>query len=129
MQFQSADGPIFGRPDPAPTHDLTVPALPGPGDLPRFALVTFRFAERPLIFDYLGGLARAIHRRRGDEALQLRPERVRFRDEVRECVAVHALDPVGQRERLIGHAWIGGRDWRVLQAALADVTPLQAVRS
>lgn len=93
-----------------------------------FALLTDDAQARAIACDSLGGLARCILRRRHGAALRLAPARVEFRDEVRDVVEVRAeeLDGEGQpngRTRLIGHAWLSGRDWRVLQAALEAELP------
>lgn len=92
----------------------------------RFALVTGVPSALPLAFATLAELARAIHRRRGDDALILFPERIVFQGQARDTVAVHAEDPAMSR-RLIGHAWIGGRDWQALRAALTAQVPNMAV--
>lgn len=86
-----------------------------------YALVTARAGDKPWAFPSVAALARRIHRDRGPDALQLRPVKVRFRDRPRDAVQVYAVDQVGGRERLIGYAWISGRDWTVLQAALDHV--------
>lgn len=89
--------------------------------LPRgidYALVTAKAGGKPWAFDDLPALARRIHRDRAGEALQLRPVRIRFRDRPRDAVQVLALDQLGGRVRLIGYAWICGRSWQALRAAL-----------
>ncbi|MES2034908.1 MAG: hypothetical protein V4466_12095 [Pseudomonadota bacterium] len=83
-----------------------------------YALVTAAAGAKPWAFPGLAQLARRIHRERAGEALQLRPVRVRFKDGPRDVVQVLCVDQVGGRERLIGYAWISGRDWTVLTAAL-----------
>lgn len=82
---------------------------------------------RPWGYASLSALARRIHRDRGPDALQLRPVRVRFRDADRELTEVLAEDQQAGRVRRIGFAWIAGRDWRALQAALDAAVPVAAV--
>lgn len=83
----------------------------------RFALVTADAHRKPAVFHDLAQLARRIHADRDGEALQLTPVRVRFRDGPRHAVQVMAHD-AGGRARLIGYAWISGKPWEALQAAL-----------
>jgi hypothetical protein len=107
------------------------PGLPASGsfDDPGFALIPPDPNRRVRAFSTLRELARAIHDERGGEALQLLPERIRFRAEVRDAVAVFADDPEGGRRRLIGHAWIGDRrDWRSLAAMLDTLAPVRALQ-
>ncbi len=110
--------------EPGATQPFRAPA-PMPDGM-RFALITDRPAALPLAFATLPELARAIHRRRGDDALLLFPERIVFQGRARDVVAVHAEDPALSR-RLIGHAWVGGRDWQALRAALTAQVPNMAV--
>lgn len=96
-------------------YGLLGPTQLGHGGLPVDA--------RPFACDQLGQLARRIHRERGHDALQLTPERVTFRGEIRDTVRVVAECPISGEARLIGHAWVNGRDWRVLAAALEQHQP------
>lgn len=123
MQHQQPIGPP-SRVNAA-TRYFRMPQAPADGQA--FALVTDDPGAKPLAFASLRELAAGIHRRRGHDALQLQPEQVSFRDTVRDCVEIHAISHPGERRRLIGHAWIGGRDWRVLQAALEAQTPHRRV--
>lgn len=81
------------------------------------------YGVKPAVFASLAALARRIHRERGHEALELRPERLTFRDSPREVTAVYARHPVSDRLRFIGYAWHAGRDWRALEAALQATVP------
>lgn len=83
-----------------------------------YALVTARAGAKPFAYPSLAALARRIHADRAGDSLQLAPVRVRFQDGPRDAVQLKALDQTGGRERLIGYAWISGRDWTVLHAAL-----------
>lgn len=83
----------------------------------RYALITADGAAKPFAFGDLADLAARIHRDRADDALQLTPVRIRCKDGPRAAVQVMATD-VGGRTRLIGYAWIAGRPWEALQAAL-----------
>lgn len=95
-------------------------ALLAPGDGRAEAVLACR---KPFAAERISGLARHILNARGADALQLAPERVRWLGRTFEAVRVVAEDQVGGRARLIGHAWIGGRDWRALAHALESVQP------
>ncbi len=100
--------------------DLVLEALDLSPVLPRdamFALVTADAGDKPYVYGTLPDLARRIHRDRGRDGLQLRAVHVRFKDGPRKAVQVMAMD-AGGRTRLIGYAWISGRPWEALQAAL-----------
>ncbi|MDP3853176.1 hypothetical protein [Phenylobacterium sp.] len=81
---------------------------------------------KPMVFADLSALARRIHRDRQGQALQLRNDRVHlaFDGSIRRVVAVYGEDQVGQRTRFIGYAWLNGRDWEALQAALDAAEPM-----
>lgn len=111
------------EPGRAPIPVRLPQALP---DGRRFALIGDDPTALPVAFGALADLARAIHRRRGDDALVLFPERIVHQGRPVETVAVHAEDAAMTR-RLIGHAYIGGRDWQALRAALAAQVPNMAV--
>lgn len=98
------------------------PEMP-PGGV-RYALVPRMEprGKKPFGYDSLAALARRIHRDRAGDALQLKPARLRFQDEIRDVVEILAED-AGGRVRRIGFAWIGGAHWRVLEAALDAELP------
>jgi hypothetical protein len=112
---------------PAESDTLGPPLPPGT----RFALIApgqgrpeaAQFVHKPFVAPGLPALARHIHRRRGDAALQLAPERVRWMGQTLDTVRVVAHDQTGERYRLIGHAFIGGQDWRTLASALDAQIP------
>lgn len=115
---------IFARAINPDSEYFRCPELP---DGSRFALIGPDPARRPTGYATRQALALGVHRRRGDDALILSPERIRFRDQVRDTVRIDAECPASGRRRLIGHAWIGGADWRALEAALAAIVPTQAM--
>lgn len=78
---------------------------------------------KPWAFPSIDALARHIHRNRQGEALQLVRTKVRFRDCIRPVTEILAEDQVSGRTRRIGFAWIAGRDWTSLQAALERAEP------
>ncbi|HET6971705.1 MAG TPA: hypothetical protein VFH92_11310 [Phenylobacterium sp.] len=82
---------------------------------------------KPVIQPSLAALARLIHRRRGRDALQLRPARLFFRDRAREVTEVLALDETSGRTTRIGFAWHAGRPVEALQRALEAELPAHAV--
>lgn len=111
--------------NPATAYFRLPHALP---DGQAFALLPDAKGALPVACQSLGDLARCIHRRRRRDALRLADAPVEFADRVRDMVEVSAdeLDGDGHatgRTRLIGHAWLGGRDRRVLEAALGAVIP------
>lgn len=93
-----------------------------PADAP-FAL--FRSAQaKPLACPTLSALARRLHVERAGRGLELTEETVEFRDQPRTVVAVHTLGVDGQRERLVGYAWVGGaRPRERLETALDALQP------
>lgn len=88
-------------------------ALPTiPDDVP-FALLTSLDARRkPWAFATLAELAQRIHRDRQGEELQLKPMTIATRRGKRAVVQISTP------ERLIGFAWIGGRDHQALALGL-----------
>lgn len=86
----------------------------------RFALVTDQAGAKPYAYASLAELAQRIQRDRGADPIQMAPVRFRFRDGLRSAVRVEAED-VGGEVRLIGHAWIAGKPWEALAAAIEAV--------
>jgi hypothetical protein len=89
----------------------------------RFALIHADEHAKPLVVDTLAQLARAIHFRRDGDGLRMTDERRILRGEVRDMVCVMAENETSGAVRLIGHAWVDGRGFRALEAALAAVVP------
>ena len=82
---------------------------------------------KPLVFDKLPQLARRIHAERGGDTLRLQPDRLSWRGQARDVVAIYAENQTSSRVRFLGWAWIDGRDWRALEAALAAIQPAAGV--
>ncbi len=113
------------HPNPAVRHLRLADTLP---DGHAFALIPDAPGARPVACASVGDLARCIHRRRRRDALRLADAPVEFADRTRAMVEIQAdeVDDEGHatgRTRLIGHAWLGGRDRRALEAALNAVVP------
>lgn len=101
------------------------PAMP---DDARFALFTDpkRADLPPVVFADAHALARSIHRRRGQDPIQLEPVQLRFRNRAEaRCkgVSVWTVSEGGDRRAFIGWAWLGGKGRDALQAALDAVLP------
>jgi len=114
----------FGRriDTPAAASDAIV-AL-GRQQLPgqwKYALIRepTRTTCKPVVYGSSADLAKAIHRERGDQGIELveAPLKMRFEPEARSGVSVFLRSEDGARTRLIGWAYLdgGGRD------ALRDV--------
>lgn len=99
-----------------------------PANAPYALLSKLEGDTKPMILPSLQALARRIHRLRGDDGLQLRPTKVRFRDHVRDVTEVLAIEEASGRSRRIGFAWHAGRPWQALQAALDETLPDAAVQ-
>jgi len=92
----------------------------------RFALVAKPTEPtcKPMKFDSLPSLARRIQRLRGSDSLQGFDAGVCVfgEEQPRPGVSLFATDP-GGRSRYLGWAFLNGRDWRALQAALHAIAP------
>lgn len=98
-----------------------------PANAPYALLPQLEGAPKPAIVPSLQALARRIHRLRGADGLELRPTKVRFRDQVRDVTEILAIEEASGRRRRIGFAWHAGRPWQALQAALDETLPSAAV--
>ena len=115
-------------PAPGARADILCPLLP---DGTRYALLApgegmpeaVTLLRKPFVAPGLPELARHIHRDRGDAALELAPERVRWMGRTLDTVRIVAHDQTADRRRLIGHAFIGGQHWRALAQALDTQVP------
>jgi hypothetical protein len=107
--------------------NLRSPAMPDAETRTPALFADLRPTTKPWAFEDLPALARRIHRDRRGGILQLRPVVVRFRDAPRAMVEVLAQSPGSGRCWRIGHAWIGGRPWEALQAALDRAEPSAGV--
>lgn len=94
-----------------------------PANAPYALLPQLEGQPKPAIVPSLKALARRIHRLRGADGLELRPTKVRFRDQVRDVTEVLAIEEASGRRRRIGFAWHAGRPWQALQAALDETLP------
>lgn len=109
-------------------HIATGPLIPFHGRRPqmsddiRFALFErIDPAAKPIAYLDLDSLARAIQRRRDLRAIDMVEEpdlELEGRPGPTPAVAVWAQDAGGDRERLIGYAYLDGRGMDALQAAL-----------
>ena len=97
-------------------------SLPTGGQAAYALLPRLEAPAKPIVYASLRALAERIHRDRGQDALELRDDRVRFRDHVRAVTEVIARD-AGGRARRIGFAWHAGRPREALEAALAALVP------
>jgi hypothetical protein len=91
------------------------------GDVFPIALYTDERGKKPIGFTDLDALARHIQRERGELGLDLKPiEDLEIEGETgpRPGVTIFRTDADGNLDKLIGHAWIGGRPVEVLQAAV-----------
>lgn len=116
----------FSPPDlPRPSRDgrgsVRPPVLPT--NYPFALMQSAKPGIKPWVYPDMEALARGILRRRHGQALQLRPDRIIRPGRKIRVVAIYGLDQVGNRTRFIGYAWIGGRDWTALSAALAAIEP------
>lgn len=77
-------------------------------------------SDKPRTFRTVDALAARIHQLRQDAALNLADFDLTFAGEnaPRRTVAVYTQDESGSRTGFIGYAWVNGRSWRALQAAL-----------
>ena len=100
------------------------PAMP---DDARHALFTDpkRADLPPVVFGDAHALARSIHRRRGQDPIQLEDATLRFRNRGADCkgVSIWTVSEGGDRRLFIGWAWLGGKGREALQAALDAVLP------
>jgi hypothetical protein len=84
-------------------------------------------ARKPVAYPALTALARAIHRARGEEPIETADVTLALPGEAagRAVVGIWTLGDDGGRTRLIGYAWLGGRDHgrERLQAALLALRP------
>ena len=91
------------------------------GDPFRFALFRDQRAQKPLGFPDIDALARHIQRQRAERGLLLEPKAdLELEGDTvdRPGVSVFATDADGNREILIGHAYIEGQPVELLQAAI-----------
>lgn len=103
-----------------PTMIKTDYALFGPSARP---------GQKPTAYPSLKALAERIHRDRGDDALELRNDRMMVRGsaEPLAVVKVYAHNETSDRWRPLGWAWLRGADRERLAAALAEArTTLEA---
>lgn len=78
---------------------------------------------KPTVYASLTALARAIHRRRGDDALEVRPGSLLLGGKVRAVTEIIAVDQRADRRRRIGYAWHAGRSLDALKVALQAIQP------
>lgn len=86
-----------------------------------FALIGAERFAKPLAFCDIDALARHVQRARGDQGLELIevPDLQCAGDRAdRPGVSIFATDLDGNRDRLIGHAWLNGGGVEHLKAAL-----------
>lgn len=82
--------------------------------------------RKPMAFQDLGGLARHIHRARGQAGVQLAdaPMMLWGRETPEAGVSVWILDPAtGDRRTYLGWAWVNGAGRVTLEAALQAEQP------
>lgn len=85
----------------------------------RFALwPRLESGVKPFAFATLDALARHIHRRRDEAAIQLNDVTATFTDADRRTVRIDTLGPGGEADTLIGFAYLGGAGFEVLSPAL-----------
>lgn len=113
----------------ASTEAFRCPELPAGV---RFALLMTEgrlIAAKPLAFESLAGLARSIHRRRGDAGLQLKDTELRVRrhgpagerDDPRLGVSIWTTDPsTGDSRKYLGWAYLRGAGRELLQQAIRE---------
>lgn len=85
--------------------------------------------QKPVAFADLAGLARGLHRRRGDAPLQLADVELLTRERRLPArgVAVWVLDPLtGDRRACLGWAYLAGAGRPTLEAALHACQPIAA---
>ncbi|PHY13565.1 hypothetical protein CSW58_04865 [Caulobacter sp. B11] len=91
-------------------------------DNPRFALLRTPTDPlcKPVAFADLSELAQALHRDRGEAAIQMfeAPLLVFGEDQPRAGVSLWTLDADGAQARYLGWAWLDGGGHRALRAAL-----------
>jgi len=126
--FPAQDWPAHGR---SPLFDspaardarahIRSPAMPQEAD---FALLKNPL-HKPLNFPTLAALARRIHADRLGRGLECVQQAVGWRDGTRIVVAIYRQGVDGERQTLIGYAWLGGTeaDRERLEAALAAQQP------
>ena len=90
-----------------------------PADV-RFALVTAPPRAKPFAYATLAELARAIHRRRQGQAIQLfdQPAHLALREDAVRGVRISLIDPIGERTTTLGWAYLAGAGRQTLQQAL-----------
>jgi len=90
-----------------------------PADV-RFALVTAPPPAKPFAYATLADLARAIHRRRQGQSIQLidQPAHLALRDGAVPGVRIALVDPIGERTTTLGWAYLDGHGRPALQQAL-----------
>ncbi len=112
------------RPAADLVRDFRCPRLPAAID---HALIRRpeRSLDRPVAFAGLADLAAAVHRGRGEAAIELRDVSLLLRgeDEPRPGVSVWVLSEEGERVSYLGWAYLAGGRRRELQDALFAAQP------
>lgn len=85
--------------------------------------------RRTRAFADLSALAKAVHRRRGEQALYLEDQRLVCGACAADVVAVYTQDDSGYRSAFLGFAYLAGAGWRTLQAELYALQPNPAARA
>lgn len=86
----------------------------------RYALISGRGLAKPFAYASLADLARAIHRRRQGQTIQLIDQSADLalrRDPV-PGVRITLIDPIGERTTTLGWAYLAGAGRQTLQQAL-----------